>query len=69
MKIITLVSIVAIISGCATSNYETEAQVEFSDSDKVVVCGEVGGEKQTYPTFGDLKADGANFLFYGPCYQ
>ena len=68
MKIILLVSIVAVISGCATSNYGTEAQGEFSDSDKVVVCGLVDGEKQTYPTMGDLKSDGAQFQFYGPCY-
>jgi len=54
------------LSSCATSTQSEDVQI--SDTDKVVVCGEVDGQKQTYPTLGDLKNDGAKFISYGPCY-
>ena len=41
--------------------------VQIEDNDEIAVCGEVAGEKQTYPTLGDLKNDGAKLLYYGPC--
>ena len=63
---ITAILAAVAINGCATSNANTDVQVE--DNDKIAVCGEVAGEKQTYPTMGDLKNDGAKFLSYGPCY-
>jgi len=56
------------ISGCATTNSINTSEVQIEDSDQIAVCGEVAGEKQTYPTMGDLKNDGAKFLYYGPCY-
>ncbi len=49
--------------GCSTNNQN----VQIEDSDEIAVCGEVAGEKQTYPTLGDLKNDGAKLLYYGPC--
>jgi len=63
---ITAILAAIAINGCATSNSMADVQVE--DNDKIAVCGEVAGEKQTYPTMGDLKNDGAKFLSYGPCY-
>ena len=65
----TIIAVLATfaIGGCATSNSMADVQVE--DNDKIAVCGEVGGDKQTYPTMGDLKSDGAKFLSYGPCYE
>jgi len=68
MKVtITAILVAMAINGCATSNANTDVQV--GDNDKIAVCGEVAGEKQTYPTMGDLKNDGAKFLSYGPCYE
>jgi len=64
---ITAILAAIAINGCATSNSMADVQVE--DNDKIAVCGEVAGEKQTYPTMGDLKNDGAKFLSYGPCYE
>jgi hypothetical protein len=49
--------------GCATSN----ATVELEDNDQIAICGELDGQKQTFPTLGDLKNEGAKFLYYGPC--
>ncbi len=66
-NIIFLLAIANFLTSCATNNENIEVQVD--DNDKIAVCGEVEGEKQTYPTLGDLKNDGAKFLFYGPCYE
>jgi len=63
MKISLLTLVVFLLCGC--SNNST---IEVEDNDQVTVCGKVEGEKQTYPTLGDLKADGAKLLYYGPCY-
>ena len=63
MRIFTLILSTIFFLGCATNS-----EVKISDNDQIAVCGEVAGEKQTYPTLGDLKEDGAKFLFYGPCY-
>ena len=64
MKIFTLILSTTLFWGCATNN-----EVKVEDNDQIAVCGEVAGEKQTYPTLGDLKADGAKLLYYGPCYN
>jgi len=74
MKIYTLILSTALFLGCTTTSNQVvdiadTANVEFDDNDKVVVCGEVDGEKQTYPTLGELKNDGAKLLYYGPCYS
>ena len=63
---ITAILAAIAINGCATSN--SMADIQVGDNDKIAVCGKVAGEKQTYPTMGDLKNDGAKFLSYGPCY-
>jgi len=65
MRIFTLILSTTLFWGCATTNNE----VQIEDNDQIAVCGEVAGEKQTYPTVGDLKADGAKLLYYGPCYN
>ena len=59
-------------SGCLTTNISTPTQEEIptaqiEDDDEIAVCGEIDGEKRTYPTLGDLKAEGAKLLYYGPC--
>ena len=63
MRTFTLIISTIIFWGCANN------QVKIEDSDQIAVCGEVAGGKQTYPTLGDLKEDGAKFLYYGPCYS
>jgi hypothetical protein len=67
MRIFTLILSTTLFWGCATTTTNNEVQIE--DNDQIAVCGEVAGEKQTYPTLGDLKADGAKVLYYGPCYN
>ena len=64
MKKIVYFILPLLLISCA-NNYK---EVQIEDNDKIAVCGEVAGEKQTYPTLKDLKDDGARFLFYGPCY-
>jgi len=67
MKITFVAILVALtFNSCATTNNQVNVEVE--DNDKIAVCGEVDGQKQTYPTMGDLKNDGAKFISYGPCY-
>jgi hypothetical protein len=70
LKFFTLLATTIFFIGCATtnSNIDTEAS-GISENDKIAVCGEVAGEKQTYPTLGDLHNDGAVFKYYGPCYD
>ncbi len=65
MRLFTLLTLSALFWGCSTTNSE----VQIEDNDQIAVCGEVAGEKQTYPTLGDLKNDGAKLLYYGPCYN
>jgi hypothetical protein len=43
--------------GCSTNNQN----VQIEDNDEIAVCGEVAGEKQTYPTLGDLKMMAQNY--------
>jgi hypothetical protein len=64
MKKYLLALTTLLLIGCANTNNT----VEVEDNDQIAVCGSIDNEKQTYPTLGDLKADGAKFLFYGPCY-
>jgi uncharacterized lipoprotein YajG len=64
MKKYILALATLLLIGCANTNNT----VEVEDNDQIAVCGSIDNEKQTYPTLGDLKADGAKFLFYGPCY-
>jgi outer membrane biogenesis lipoprotein LolB len=64
MKKYLLALATLLLIGCANTNNT----VEVEDNDQIAVCGSIDNEKQTYPTLGDLKADGAKFLFYGPCY-
>jgi len=54
-----------IFVGCATNT----ATVELEDNDQIAICGELDGQKQTFPTLGDLKSEGAKFLYYGPCQE
>jgi len=61
MRLFTFFLATSFFWGCATSN-------NISENDQVAVCGKISGEKQTYPTLGDLHNDGAKFLHYGPCY-
>ena len=53
--------------GCATNSPTPSADIP--DDAQIAVCGEIDGQKQTYPTIGDLKADGAKLLYYEPCYE
>jgi len=73
MKATILILATIFFGGClSTNNAQLETQEEvvgLDDNDKFAVCGEVAGEKQTYPTLGDLKNDGAKFVSYGPCYE
>ena len=65
MKTTLLILATALFWGCATNSPE----VMLDDNDQIAVCGEVNGQKQTYPTIGDLRADGAKLLYYEPCYE
>ena len=65
MKILFFIFATALFWGCATNN----TAVNIDDNDQIAVCGEVNGQKQTYPTIGDLRADGAKLLYYEPCYE
>jgi hypothetical protein len=74
MKATILILATVFFSGCLSTSYvpvdnTQEEVVGLEDNDKIAVCGEVAGEKQTYPTLGDLKNDGAKFVSYGPCYE
>jgi len=64
MKLFIFIFAIFFYAGCANS-----PQVVVEESDQIAVCGEIDGQKQTYPTVGDLHNDGAKFLFYGPCYE
>ncbi len=64
MKKYILALATLLLIGCANTNNT----VEVEDNNQIAICGSIDNEKQTYPTLGDLKADGAKFLFYGPCY-
>jgi len=63
MRGIFLILSTIIFVGCATNS------VNIDDSDQIAVCGEIDGQKQTYPTIGDLRSDGAKLLYYQPCYE
>ena len=66
MKTTLLILATALFWGCATTS---NPEVVLDDNDQIAVCGEVNGQKQTYPTIGDLRADGAKLLYYEPCYE
>jgi PBP1b-binding outer membrane lipoprotein LpoB len=65
MRTILAISLALFFAGCATNTPE----VEIDDNAQIAVCGEVDGQKQTYPTIADLKNDGAKLLYYEPCYE
>ena len=65
MKTIVVILSTIFFVGCATNNLE----VDIDDDAHIAVCGEKDGQKQTYPTIGDLKADGAKLIAYEPCYE
>jgi len=75
MRAAILILATVFFGGClSTNNVQMVEDVDttavgLEDNDKIAVCGEVAGEKQTYPTIGDLKNDGAKFVSYGPCYE
>jgi hypothetical protein len=65
MRAIFSVFLTLLFAGCAT----TTPDVDIDDNAQIAVCGEIDGQKQTYPTIGDLKNDGAKLLYYEPCYE
>ncbi len=76
MKIYLLALIPLFFVGCLSTNANTASNVtydystpnpEVPENEHIAVCGKVDNTKQTYPTLKDLKADGATFLYYGPC--
>jgi len=69
MKKISLILVATLFWGCSVSNSNLNQSAEVEENDKIAVCGEIAGDKQTYPTLGDLHNDGAKFLYYGPCYE
>jgi len=64
---LTLFALIA-FSGCVSSNYATPNS-EIPEDEHIAVCGLKNGAEQTYPTLKDLKADGAKFVHYDPCYN
>ncbi len=66
MRKIFFFSMIIFLISC-TNNSLSNIQIE--DNDKIAICGELNGQKQTFPTMKDLKENGAKFLFYGPCYE
>ncbi len=68
MKLFTLVSLIVLVSGCSTDSSKIDIS-DIPNNEHFTVCGEIDGEKQSYPTIGDLKSDGATFVSYGPCYE
>ena len=69
MKVISFVVGVSllILSGCAQSG----SSVYHNEQARgIPVCGEVDGEKQTFPSIEELSNfSGAVYLHDGPCYE
>ena len=68
MKILTIISILALISlsGCM----QTSGNVIYHTEGSGIVCGQLsGGEKQTFPSLEELsQVSDAEYLHDGPCY-
>jgi len=65
LKIFLVAVSVALFQGCATSS-QYDGEIIYDNSP---VCGEVGGEHNTYPSMKELEADGATLVSDGPCYE
>ncbi len=66
-KFFTLL-IVFLFSACSLENMNMPNS-EIPEDEHIAVCGKKDNQEQTYPTLKDLKADGATFLHYDPCYN
>ena len=69
MKIIYMILGVSlsILSGCAESGSSVYHSEQARD---LPVCGEIDGEKQTFPSITELSNfSGAVYLHDGPCYE
>ena len=68
MKILTIISVLALISlsGCM----QTSGNAVYHTEGSGIVCGQLsGGEKQTFPSLEELsQVSDAEYLHDGPCY-
>ncbi len=69
LKILTVMPILLLL-GCAsnTPNIDDEVSVDIPPQTHIAVCGELDGQKDTYPTLADMQSAGAKLVSYSPCY-
>jgi len=71
MKIILLIVSfsILILTACAQSSGGAAEYIEVP-AEGIPICGEVDGQKQTFPSIEELNNyGGARYLYDGPCYE
>ena len=64
-----MLSISIALSGCLHSSTEEVVYID-TPAEGVPVCGELDGEKQTFPSIEEMSnISGALYLHDGPCYE